>query len=490
MADGWSDQRQRTLINFLVYCPAGISFVKSVDASNFVKDAPTLLALFSEVIDWVGPSNVVHLVTDNAANYASAGRLVHEKYSNIYWSPCAAHCLNLILKDISSMEHVAKLASNASKVTVFVYNHIIFLAWLRRRSSWKEIVRPAVTRFATTFITLQNLHEHKNDLQALMTNRVYTDHKLSRSDKGKVVSSLILNNKFWDDCLIMVKIAGPLIRLLRLVDSDEKPSLGYVYEGMRRARKAIKHMFKKKKSLYAPYIKILDERWDKHLRKKLHVAAYFLNPAFIYEPNFCNKVEVMSGLLDILDSKGVCSDGKEAIKEIKLYRDRLGSFSRQITLTTSKTLQPDEWWKLYGHSAPILQKIAIRLLSQTSSSSGCERNWSLFDQKDPPIEFDLNELAETLYEQDVVLSLEQIKNQSHSKDNGRQDDIYDLTVENVEFSLLESFGTIGESNGSVAENNESAGIFFGGMDDGGTNNDFDYNSSFNLRDEDDDTQQP
>ena len=29
MGDGWADNRQRTLVNFLVYCPEGISFVKS-----------------------------------------------------------------------------------------------------------------------------------------------------------------------------------------------------------------------------------------------------------------------------------------------------------------------------------------------------------------------------------------------------------------------------------------------------------------------------
>jgi hypothetical protein len=104
MADGWSDQRQRTLINFLVYCPQGVVFVKSVDASGIVKDAEMLCNLFCEVIQWVG----------------------HEKYDSIFWSLCAAHFLNLLLKDISSMPHVAELSSKASRVTVFVYNHIIF----------------------------------------------------------------------------------------------------------------------------------------------------------------------------------------------------------------------------------------------------------------------------------------------------------------------------------------------------------------------------
>ena len=79
-----------------MYCLAGLVFVKSVDASDAVKDADTLFHMFSEVVEWVGPSNVVHLVTDNAATYKLAGSKLHEKYSNIYCSPCAAHCLNLV----------------------------------------------------------------------------------------------------------------------------------------------------------------------------------------------------------------------------------------------------------------------------------------------------------------------------------------------------------------------------------------------------------
>ena len=37
------------------------------------------------------------------------------------------------------------------------------------------------------------------------------------------------------------------------------------------------------------------------------------------------------------------------------------------------------WWRLYGTETPALQKMATRILSLTSSSSGCERNWSGFD---------------------------------------------------------------------------------------------------------------
>ena len=72
----------------MVYCPQGISFVKSVDASDIVKDATNLFFLFDEIITWVGPRNVVQMVTDNATNYVAIGRLVYEKDKHINWSPC------------------------------------------------------------------------------------------------------------------------------------------------------------------------------------------------------------------------------------------------------------------------------------------------------------------------------------------------------------------------------------------------------------------
>ena len=232
MADGWTDQRQRTLINFLVYCPAGLVFVKSVDASDAVKDANTLFHMFSEVVEWVGPSNVVHMVTDNAAAYKLAVSKLHEKYSNIYWSPCAAHCLNLILKDICSMSHASSLASRASHVTKFVYNHGVILSWLRKFDGWKEIVRPGITRFSTTFITLQSLCEHRYNLTSLVSSKFFMEHKLSETTQGRLASTIVLDRKFWDDCLMIVKVVTPIVKFLRIVDSDEKPSLGYVYEGI------------------------------------------------------------------------------------------------------------------------------------------------------------------------------------------------------------------------------------------------------------------
>jgi hypothetical protein len=57
-----------------------------------------------------------------------------------------------------------------------------------------------------------------------------------------------------------VKITEPLVRVFRLVDGDEKPAMGYLYEAMDRAKEEIKVRMKYKVSLYEPYVKVIDCR--------------------------------------------------------------------------------------------------------------------------------------------------------------------------------------------------------------------------------------
>ncbi|KAK1434207.1 hypothetical protein QVD17_11126 [Tagetes erecta] len=376
MGDGWRGSMQRPLINFLVYCPKGISFIKSVDVSGIESNAESLCNLFGEIVEIVGPANVIHMVTENAPNYKAAGRLLCERHPSICWSPCAIHCINLIMKDIGEMPHVADLVTLASRVTVFIYNHKWPLNWLRKRHGWTEIIRPGVTRFGTSFMTLKSLYDHKSDLQAMVNSNEYKVLKLS---KAKDVELIILDEAFWENCYITVKVMSPILRLLRICDSSEKPASGYVYEGMHRAKKDIEELFNQKTDLYKPYIDIIDARWDKMLRKGLHSAAYWLNPIFQYdEDNIIHKREAFGGVLDMIEQSS--EDSIKLTSQLHKFRDRDGSFGRPLSFSSLKSTRPDEWWKLFGGDAPELQKFAIRILSQTASSFGCERNWSVFEK--------------------------------------------------------------------------------------------------------------
>lgn len=61
LADTWKDAQNRTLVNILVSCPRGLHFVSSVDATEFVEDAPTLFKLLDKVVDETGEENVVQV---------------------------------------------------------------------------------------------------------------------------------------------------------------------------------------------------------------------------------------------------------------------------------------------------------------------------------------------------------------------------------------------------------------------------------------------
>ncbi|XP_050878008.1 uncharacterized protein LOC127081823 [Lathyrus oleraceus] len=117
MVDGWTGQKRRTLINFLVYCPKGTIFLKFVDASHASKTADMLYKLFRKVVLFVGPENVVHIVTYNAANYVAAGRLLENEFPKLFWSPCAAYCINLMLQHMVKLEEVSEVVSHAFKLT-------------------------------------------------------------------------------------------------------------------------------------------------------------------------------------------------------------------------------------------------------------------------------------------------------------------------------------------------------------------------------------
>ncbi|KAL8518187.1 hypothetical protein ACS0TY_009525 [Phlomoides rotata] len=116
------------------------------------------------------------------------------------------------------------------------------------------------------------------------------------------------------------------------------------------------------------------------LRKRLHAAAYWLNPAFQYDPNSSlhNEPEAYKGLLGIIQDLHPETPG--IMHEVTMFRESKKSFGIPLAKKEAKTITPDEWWRLFGVDAPHLQNLAIRILSQTSSSSGCEHNWSVFER--------------------------------------------------------------------------------------------------------------
>lgn len=116
LSDGWKDIRGRSLINFLVNNPYGTVFLKSVDASDAIKDANLLFKLLDDVVEEVGEDIVIQVVTDNASNYKAAGSKLMEKRKRLWWTPCAAHCIDLMLEKLGNLPQHKNALLKAKKV--------------------------------------------------------------------------------------------------------------------------------------------------------------------------------------------------------------------------------------------------------------------------------------------------------------------------------------------------------------------------------------
>jgi hypothetical protein len=149
---------------------------------------------------------------------------------------------------------------------------------MRKFTGRKEILRPASTRFATNFITLQSILVHKDNLRAMVTSREWFSSTYAKDNKGKTFVDSVLNSIFWEECASIVRMTEPLVRVLRIVDSDDRPAMGYLYEAIHSAKEEMLRGFQRKRTKVQPFLDIINTRWDGQLYKKLYATGFWLNP--------------------------------------------------------------------------------------------------------------------------------------------------------------------------------------------------------------------
>ncbi|XP_019252817.1 PREDICTED: uncharacterized protein LOC109231626 [Nicotiana attenuata] len=77
----------------------------------------------------------------------------------------------------------------------------------------------------------------------MVTLEEWSKSKFAKESAGKEAARIIVSYSFWNNVLHALKIGGPLVKVLRLVDGEQKPPIGYFYEAMDRAKEAIQVSF-------------------------------------------------------------------------------------------------------------------------------------------------------------------------------------------------------------------------------------------------------
>lgn len=380
MVDRWMDGTGRSVINFFVYCPKGTVFLKSVDASD-ITSPEALLSLFDSVVQEVGQKNIVNFLTDTSPGYKAAGKLLMEKYKTFFCTACGAHCIDLMLEDIGKMDIMKEVLAKAKQITQFVYNNAWVLNLLRKKTSGRDIIQLSTTRFASIFLTLQSIVSLKDHLHQMFTGAAWMNSSFSKQRAGLEVAEIIVDPLFWSMSDQTLKVTKPLLTVLQLMESGEKPSVGYIYDAMERAKQSIVAAFNKKESSYLPYFEVIDRVWQEEFHSPIHAAASYLNPSIFYNRNLSSNKIFQKGLLDCIEMLEPDLTAQVMItSNVNFYEEAVGDFGRPVALRGRESLAPATWWSLYAADYPDLQRLAVRILSQTCSITRCERSWCMFER--------------------------------------------------------------------------------------------------------------
>ena len=136
--------------------------------------------LLEKKVDDIGKDKVVQVVIDNGANFKTAGKLLMERIPIVFWSPCDAHCLDLMLQEIGNLEAFKKHIARARHVITFINRHGRILHAMREKTGGADLVRPTATRFATSF-TLKSLYKHKDPFKVFFVSEKWVGNKLAKN---------------------------------------------------------------------------------------------------------------------------------------------------------------------------------------------------------------------------------------------------------------------------------------------------------------------
>lgn len=277
------------------------------------------------------------------------------------------------------------------------------------------LYRAKVTRFAGKFREMSRMLRVKADLQQVVVSAEYAAHKFSGrgrtadEEEGEVldtnigarVKAIILDDaNFWEPMVDVLRVAMPIIKLLRLMDSN-KPVIGKVYDRMFQVGQRLQSM-----QATVPWATAMCEkhfsRWE-YLHSPFHAAAYALDPEFLDTVGDLDAATI-DGLLEVFErmslrdeimlaadqqqafrelttsSPGVVARVAQLEREFSTYQRCEGIFSRLSVVANAKTMEPAAWWSMYGKHLPLLSALAPRVLAQPSAASAAERNWSIYGQ--------------------------------------------------------------------------------------------------------------
>jgi len=378
-SDGWRSKfcgEGQPLTNYCALLPgSGSVFMKVTWGAehNLFDEHDAIIAQYGR--------KVIGVVCDNAASNVKMQRNLEEKYRWIICVGCAAHALNLFLKDIDDIRKGAKkmrgILHDADRIGTMLRNDREVRALLAERSSKTHVSSYCETRFGTWSWILKDVLMLKNDLQG-----VVLDDRFGVEKHGELKNLIIGGGKFWNMLEHTHEFFSHVVGILQSLEVDSG-LLSHVPEAYRKIAEHVEKLPEELKSEIEP---LLEARRAKHVRP-CHKAAHALDPAFAIRStsgewmlnvgDMEERQEIVAYLEKFVDSEElvklhcewgeICVDGLPgAVHDLveHIMRERKGGSGAML-------------WMHHLHSKyPMLARCAHPLLTLHATSASSERNWS------------------------------------------------------------------------------------------------------------------
>ena len=261
ISDGWTSVQDRPILNALLSTPVGAKFLKAIDTSGETKDKEFIADFVITVINESTPKNIVAVCMDGACTGSFAQ--ITKEFPWVFCFICPTHSLDNFLKNVCGNQDKIKIKGiegefewgssvfsipleEAKEVINFIRRHSkplsIFrdictnpLTWVHAKfkPDFVELMKFCDTRFASNLIMLQRYHALKIVVKNFVANIEYNAWLSTRSrvkqEKGAHVTSIVQQERHWNEVSVTVAVLEPIIKVLRLTDGKTGATLGKVY---------------------------------------------------------------------------------------------------------------------------------------------------------------------------------------------------------------------------------------------------------------------
>ena len=409
-ADYWSNRRGEGVMNVVLTGRKGSSYVAaSFPNKTQVKDhtyvADRLHEGHLQCISHPSAPTVGAVVTDNASVMTAAAAHMVSKESEDHMESkhmstvgCVLHHYNLGFKELVTIPQIAVTVEKVRNIAVFFKRRTKAMGVLEDRQKDLYDGRhttppiPGKTRIGGAHMTLEWMDDNQAaikaavvhpDWQRVVAPGARADTEFSHDD----VEDTVMDHRFWKGVKTALALLTPLWEMLRAADTDGPEYTAFVYhdclqyevylKSIRETTNTDAHVQLSVAACQRAQ-KIWSDRWAL-LNHQIYTVAYVLNPKLNHNLSVLDGPEVRQHMYKVFADLG--EDPTEMYMMAKKFVNRENPFCEpgMWTAAALKTSCVD-WWETWTFESEVgpFREIALRCLSTACTSSGSERNFSVW----------------------------------------------------------------------------------------------------------------